>query len=70
MVGGRSCWARQSYRLGDLDLKAASLDGYRQDWPISYKDLAPFYDIVEGMWVSAARQRAILHCRTGIFCRR
>jgi choline dehydrogenase-like flavoprotein len=47
-VGGRSlCWARQSYRLGDLDLKAASHDGYGQDWPISYKDLAPFYDIVE-----------------------
>jgi choline dehydrogenase-like flavoprotein len=48
IVGGRTlCWGRQSYRLSDLDLKAASLDGYGQDWPVSYKDLAPFYDIVE-----------------------
>src|SRR3984957_13138667 len=48
IVGGRTlCWGRQSYRLSDLDLKAASLDGYGQDWPISYQDLAPFYDITE-----------------------
>jgi choline dehydrogenase-like flavoprotein len=48
IVGGRTlCWGRQSYRLSDLDLKAASLDGYGQDWPVSYKDLVPFYDFVE-----------------------
>lgn len=48
IVGGRTlCWGRQSYRLSDLDFKAASHDGYGQDWPISYSDLAPFYDIVE-----------------------
>ena len=48
IVGGRTLvWGRQSYRLSDLDFKAASHDGYGQDWPISYKDLAPYYDIVE-----------------------
>lgn len=48
IVGGRSlCWGRQSYRLSDLDFKAASHDGYGQDWPVSYKEMAPFYDIVE-----------------------
>jgi choline dehydrogenase-like flavoprotein len=48
IVGGRTlCWGRQSYRLSDLDFKAASHDGYGHDWPISYADLAPFYDIVE-----------------------
>ena len=48
IVGGRTLvWGRQSYRLSDLDLKAASHDGYDQDWPFSYKDLAPYYDIVE-----------------------
>ncbi|MGA9241899.1 MAG: GMC family oxidoreductase [Silvibacterium sp.] len=48
IVGGRTlCWGRQSYRLSDLDFKAASLDGYGNDWPISYKDLAPYYDRVE-----------------------
>jgi choline dehydrogenase-like flavoprotein len=48
IVGGRTLvWGRQSYRLSDLDFKAASHDGYDQDWPFSYQDLAPYYDIVE-----------------------
>ena len=48
MLGGRSLvWGRQSYRLSDIDFKAASRDGYGDDWPISYADLAPYYDIVE-----------------------
>lgn len=48
ILGGRSLvWGRQSYRLSDVDLKAASRDGYDVDWPISYADLAPYYDIVE-----------------------
>src|SRR5947209_5258844 len=48
VLGGRSLvWGRQSYRMSDNDLKAASRDGYGDDWPISYADLAPYYDIVE-----------------------
>jgi choline dehydrogenase-like flavoprotein len=48
VLGGRSLvWGRQSYRLSDVDFKAASRDGYDVDWPFSYADLAPFYDIVE-----------------------
>jgi len=48
VVGGRTnVWGRQSYRLSDLDLKAKSHDGYGDDWPLSYADLAPYYDIVE-----------------------
>ncbi|MGC1562411.1 MAG: GMC family oxidoreductase, partial [Bradyrhizobium sp.] len=48
VLGGRSLvWGRQSYRLSDNDFKAASRDGYGDDWPIAYADLAPFYDIVE-----------------------
>jgi choline dehydrogenase-like flavoprotein len=48
IVGGRTLvWGRQSYRLSDLDFKAYSHDGYGQDWPIGYNDLAPYYDIVE-----------------------
>jgi choline dehydrogenase-like flavoprotein len=47
-VGGRSItWGRQSYRLSDYDFKAASRDGFGEDWPISYKDLEPYYDLVE-----------------------
>ena len=48
MVGGRTnVWGRVSLRLSDLDLKAASFDGFGVDWPLAYKDLAPYYDLVE-----------------------
>jgi choline dehydrogenase-like flavoprotein len=48
VLGGRSnSWGRQSYRMSDLDFKAASHDGYGDDWPISYADLVPYYEIVE-----------------------
>jgi choline dehydrogenase-like flavoprotein len=47
-VGGRTItWGRQVYRLSDYELKAASRDGYGDDWPISYAELAPYYDKVE-----------------------
>jgi choline dehydrogenase-like flavoprotein len=48
VIGGRTnVWGRQSYRLSDLDFKARSHDGYGEDWPLSYADLSPYYDIVE-----------------------
>jgi choline dehydrogenase-like flavoprotein len=48
VVGGRTnVWGRQSYRFSDQDLHGHSFDGEGDDWPISYKDLAPYYDIVE-----------------------
>ena len=47
-VGGRSLtWGRQSYRLTDFDFKANAEDGIAIDWPIRYKDLAPWYHYVE-----------------------
>jgi choline dehydrogenase-like flavoprotein len=48
MTGGRTnVWGRVSLRLSDLDFKAASHDGYGMDWPLSYKDVEPYYDLVE-----------------------
>jgi choline dehydrogenase-like flavoprotein len=48
IIGGRTnIWGRQSYRFSDNDFKAASLDGHGIDWPISYKDLESYYDLVE-----------------------
>jgi len=47
-VGGKSImWGRQTYRLSDYDLKAASRDGHGVDWPLDYAELAPYYDRVE-----------------------
>ena len=48
LTGGRTnVWARQCYRFSDLDFKAASFDGFGQDWPLAYDDIAPYYDLVE-----------------------
>lgn len=47
-VGGRSLtWGRQCYRLSDLDFEANLKDGVGVDWPIRYKDIAPWYSYVE-----------------------
>jgi choline dehydrogenase-like flavoprotein len=47
-VGGRSLlWGRQSYRLGDIDFEANLKEGIAVDWPVRYKDLAPWYSYVE-----------------------
>ncbi|MEO6723288.1 MAG: GMC family oxidoreductase [Ferruginibacter sp.] len=48
IVGGRSLlWARACYRWSDLDFEANLKDGHGVDWPIRYKDIAPWYDHVE-----------------------
>lgn len=48
VVGGRSLlWARQCYRWSDLDFEANAKEGVGVDWPIRYKDIAPWYDYVE-----------------------
>jgi choline dehydrogenase-like flavoprotein len=48
IVGGRSLfWGRQCYRWSDVDFEANLRDGIAVDWPIRYKDLAPWYDYVE-----------------------
>lgn len=47
-VGGKSLmWGRQSYRWSDLDFEANAKDGFGVDWPVRYKDIAPWYDYVE-----------------------
>ncbi len=47
-VGGRSLlWGRQCYRWSDLDFEANAKDGHGVDWPIRYRDIAPWYDHVE-----------------------
>ncbi|MBS1563128.1 MAG: GMC family oxidoreductase, partial [Bacteroidetes bacterium] len=47
-VGGRSLmWGRQSYRWSDFDFEANAKEGVGVDWPIRYKDIAPWYDYAE-----------------------
>lgn len=50
MLGGRTNhWGRHVPRWGPYDFKPFSRDGLGVDWPISYEDVAPFYDRVEKM---------------------
>ena len=47
-VGGKSLlWARQTYRWAAFDFESNAKDGHGVDWPIRYKDLAPWYSYVE-----------------------
>ncbi|MAC92780.1 MAG: GMC family oxidoreductase [Flavobacteriaceae bacterium] len=47
-VGGRSLiWGRQTYRWSDDDFEANLRDGVAIDWPVRYKDIAPWYSYVE-----------------------
>lgn len=47
-VGGKSLlWARQTQRWSNYDFEGPQRDGFATDWPIRYKDLAPWYSHVE-----------------------
>ncbi|HLJ18486.1 MAG TPA: GMC family oxidoreductase [Bryobacteraceae bacterium] len=48
LLGGKTAiWGRLALRLSDYDFKAASRDGYGENWPLAYKDLEPYYDRVD-----------------------
>ena len=48
ILGGRTNhYGRVSLRMSEWDFKPRSTDGMGDDWPISYQDLAPYYDKVE-----------------------
>ncbi|ALI98507.1 GMC oxidoreductase [Rufibacter tibetensis] len=67
-VGGRSLmWGRQSYRLSDLDFEANAKDGIAVDWPIRYKDLAPWYSYVEKFAGISGSKENIQHLPDGEF---
>lgn len=47
-IGGKThAWGRVSLRLSDINLKEPEVDGWGIPWPISYRDLGPYYDRVE-----------------------
>ncbi len=67
-VGGRSImWGRHSYRLSDLDFNANKKDGVAVDWPIRYKDIAPWYDYVESYIGVSGRKEGLSQLPDGNF---
>lgn len=67
-LGGRSIlWGRQSYRWSDLDYEANAKDGMGVDWPIRYKDIAPWYDYVEKFAGISGSMEGLAHLPDGQF---
>lgn len=67
-LGGRSIlWGRQSYRWSDFDFEANAKDGHGVDWPIRYKDLAPWYDYVEKFAGISGSIEGLAHLPDGQF---
>ena len=60
-------WGRQSYRLADLDFDANLKEGIAVDWPIRYKDLAPWYSYVEKFAGISGSKDGIPHLPDGEF---
>jgi len=67
-VGGRSLlWGRQSYRWSDIDFEANAKEGIAVDWPIRYKDIAPWYDKVEKFVGVSGQKAGLPQLPDGIF---
>jgi len=67
-VGGRSImWGKQTYRLSDLDFEANAKEGIGIDWPIRYKDIAPWYDYVETFIGVSGQAEGLAHLPDGKF---
>jgi choline dehydrogenase-like flavoprotein len=57
VVGGKTLhWGRLSWRLSDLDFKAATHDGFDVDWPIDYEEIKKYYDKAEE-WIGVSGNR-------------
>nr|MCU0359004.1 GMC family oxidoreductase [Cyclobacteriaceae bacterium] len=68
IVGGRSLlWARMTFRLSDLDFEANSKESIGVDWPVRYKDIAPWYDYVERFIGVSGNRDGIPHLPDGVF---
>jgi choline dehydrogenase-like flavoprotein len=47
-TGGKAnFWGRSSARFGDIDFKAADLDGVGENWPVTYAEIAPWFSKAE-----------------------
>ena len=67
-VGGRSImWGRCVYRWSDLDFEANAKEGFGVDWPIRYKDLAPWWSHVERFVGIQGRRENLAHLPDGVF---
>ncbi len=68
LIGGKTlAWGRASWRLSDYEFKGKDHDGFGDNWPISYADLAPFYDRVEPLFRVSGRKEGFPQLPDGNF---
>ena len=67
-IGGRTNhYGRVQLRYSDYDFKPRSFDGLGWDWPISYSDMAPYYDKAERLIGVTGKPEGIRSAPDGIF---
>jgi choline dehydrogenase-like flavoprotein len=60
LVGGKTLvWGRAAWRMSDFEFRCKDHDGFGENWPITYQDLAPYYDKVEPLWRVAGRREGL-----------
>jgi len=67
-VGGRSImWGRCVFRWSDLDYEANAREGIAVDWPLRYRDVAPWWSYVEKFVGIQGRRENLAHLPDGEF---
>lgn len=67
-TGGRTLlWGKHTYRWSDLDFEANAKEGVGVDWPIRYKDIAPWYSYVEKFIGVSGEKLGLSHFPDGEF---
>ncbi len=68
IVGGRTNhYGRLSFRFSDYDFKPYDRDGLGVNWPVSYEDIAPYYDKAEAFIGVTGSHEGIRSAPDGVF---
>lgn len=68
IIGGRTNhYGRMSFRFAEYDFKPYDKDGLGFNWPISYQDIAPYYDKAEDFIGVCGTQENVASCPDGKF---
>jgi choline dehydrogenase-like flavoprotein len=68
VLGGRTNhYGRFSFRFSDYDFKPYSRDGLGYDWPITYDEIAPYYDKAEAFIGVTGTKEGLRSAPDGIF---
>ena len=68
-VGGRTnTWGRSCFRHGPLDFQSKTRQGYGEDWPVSYEEMAPYYDKAERLTGIVGNKDNYFNMPDGVYC--